>query len=107
MTADIITSDITICDDCAMVLANGIGSLDDTDTEERIADRIQVLTEDGSSVTGPDCNETCVEFSKSQCDVCKTHLAGRRHRATYWPPATNSQPATTVATATPTKGDSK
>jgi hypothetical protein len=77
-----ITTGVAVCQDCAMMLANGeLGQGDDTADRihaERIAKRWSV----GELVL--DCGEDCEGwFSWTECDGCGSTLGGDRHPAAY------------------------
>lgn len=82
------TTQAQICVDCTMILANG----DPGDVSESEKSRLDTAWAEfeasGCTMTGPDCaggdESECTEFSKRPCDLCRSPLAGQRHRATIW-----------------------
>lgn len=77
--AEITHDDLSVCDDCAQILANGEIN-DGTDRGEEVAHAIAILWPVGTLVLA--CGEDCCDsFSWGQCDGCGTILGGGRHPA--------------------------
>lgn len=69
--------EITICNECAIVVANADFS---GMTPERIAEVEAGLEHAGGYVVSGD-SDKWNEFSSEPCDLCNTYLAGSRHQA--------------------------
>ena len=69
-----VTFQIEVCDDCAMLIANG--ETPEDNPEFRLSD-----SWDGYHIA-LDCPEDgCESFSWSSCDGCESSLGGNRHPA--------------------------
>ena len=74
-----------LCEDCTIAECNGDFSGMDEETQKRVDqgfDSLDVtLSADSDSNTG----EGIRDFSNRICDVCHSHLAGKRNRFAAWP----------------------
>ena len=67
-----------LCGECALFVANGdYGDI----TDERAA----AISAGVAKLPHATLGELASEFSRQQCDACRTHLAGARYHAHYTP----------------------
>jgi len=78
MTKTITTTDLIVCTDCIMVMANGIDA-DDSDQRNHML-RMWDHTSDWKGTFAP--GDETDAFSDRECDTCGTTLAGVRFAAT-------------------------
>lgn len=78
-------TDIWACHDCYSVYHEGLSAYDppeywDIDTFTDFFDRnlFENVTDNS------DGDEGVITFSKSSCDICRSHLAGSRYRFALW-----------------------
>ena len=72
------TTDLTVCTDCIMVIANGI---DDYDADAKAHLLLMfTVTSDWTGMLAP--GDQTHDFSNRMCDTCRTTLAGSRFAAT-------------------------
>jgi len=71
---------LEVCDDCAMLIANG--ELPEDNPEFRLSGDW-----DGYHLA-LDCPEDCESFTMSSCDGCESPLGGNRHPAVAFKVAT-------------------
>jgi hypothetical protein len=73
----------TVCDDCAMMIAN-----DEAPCDRPEAEVLEYLARVDAGYVGVECVSLdygdCDEFSRARCDLCAETLAGRRHSATFF-----------------------
>lgn len=74
----ITTTDLTVCTDCIMVIANGIDHHDEDQRNHMLAMWDHTADWKGTLAPGDETNA----FSDRECDTCGTTLAGVRFAAT-------------------------
>lgn len=76
---------LSLCPDCAGIIANGTVGNGDDDEDERQGQLIEAMWGADATRLIVDCdqdedgNETCPAFSSTPCDGCGSHLADSRH----------------------------
>ena len=108
MTLNLETSEILICVDCMILLANGELP---TDPDDRVDPPLSKITDDVDITPGGDHDDWCpakdvtarhqvececdrIDFSTARCGGCGSELGGERYKATLWFSPTDTQEST-------------
>jgi hypothetical protein len=82
--ATVTHDDLSVCTDCAAILANGTLGMCDDEMDARHARRMAERWQGTPGHLVPTCgddDEACDGFHTGTCDGCGSTLAGSRHRA--------------------------
>jgi hypothetical protein len=81
--ATVTHDDLSVCDDCAMMLANGELGMGDESADRAHAERIAAewAGVPGTLVLACGDDDGCDGFHTAPCDGCGSTLAGSRHAA--------------------------